>query len=58
MHPVPHPTDLQYHYDFGITDYDMTVTVELLYMPFGVKDNDTFTWQKVTKQVSIEKGGV
>ena len=41
-----------------ILDYDMTVTVELLYEPFGVKDSDTFTWQKVTKQVSIEKGGV
>jgi hypothetical protein len=41
-----------------ILDYDMTVTVELLYEPFGVKDSDTFTWQKVSKQVSIEKGGV
>jgi len=41
-----------------ILDYDMDVTVELLYMPFGVKDADTFTWQSVTKKVSIEKGGV
>jgi hypothetical protein len=41
-----------------ILDYDMTVTAELMYMPFGVKDADTFTWQSVTKKVSIEKGGV
>jgi len=41
-----------------ILDYDMTVTVELMYEPFGTNDTDTFTWQKVTKKVSIEKGGV
>ena len=41
-----------------ILDYDMTVTVELMYEPFGTKDSDTFTWQSVTKKVSIEKGGV
>lgn len=41
-----------------ILDYDMTVTVELMYLPFGTKDSDMFTWQKVTKTVSIEKGGV
>jgi hypothetical protein len=35
----------------------MTVDVELMYLPFGTKD-DKFTWQKVTKKVSIEKGGV
>ena len=40
-----------------IKDYDMTVDVELMYLPFGTKD-DKFTWQKVTKKVSIEKGGV
>jgi hypothetical protein len=41
-----------------ILDYDMTITVELMYEPFGIKDGDTFTWQKVSKKVSIEKGGV
>ena len=40
-----------------ILDYDMTVDVELMYLPFGTRD-DNFTWQKVTKKVSIEKGGV
>jgi hypothetical protein len=40
-----------------IKDYDMTVDVELMYLPFGTRD-DKFTWQKVTKKVSIEKGGV
>jgi hypothetical protein len=41
-----------------ILDYDMTVDVELLYLPFGTRDSDTFTWHKVTKKVSIEKGGI
>ena len=40
-----------------ILDYDMTIDVELVYMPFGTRD-DSFTWQKVTKKVSLEKGGV
>ena len=39
-------------------EYDMTVDVELWYLPFGNKDSDPFLWQKVTKKVSIEKGGV
>jgi len=41
-----------------ILDYGMTVDVELMYLPFGTKESGQFTWQKVTKQVSIEKGGV
>ena len=41
-----------------IKDYDMTVGVELMYLPFGTKESGQFTWQKVTKKVSIEKGGV
>jgi hypothetical protein len=41
-----------------IQDYDMTVDVELIYRPFGTKESGQFTWQKVTKKVSIEKGGV
>ena len=41
-----------------ILDYDMTVDVELMYLPFGTKESGQFTWQKVTKKVSIEKGGV
>ena len=40
-----------------ILDYDMTIDVELVYMPFGTRD-DSFTWHKVTKKVSLEKGGV
>ncbi len=50
------------HENFDISfpagEYDMTVDVELWYLPFGVRDNDPFLWQKVTKKVSIEKGGV
>jgi hypothetical protein len=41
-----------------ILDHDMTIDVELMYLPFGTKESGQFTWQKVTKKVSIEKGGV
>ncbi len=41
-----------------ILDYDMIVDVELMYLPFGTKESGQFTWRKVTKKVSIEKGGV
>jgi len=41
----------------NILDYDMTVDVELIYEPFGDKDTG-ISWYKVTKKVSIEKGGV
>jgi hypothetical protein len=42
----------------NILDHEMTVDVELMYLPFGTKESGQFTWQKVTKKVSIEKGGV
>jgi hypothetical protein len=41
-----------------IIDYDMTIDVELMYLPFGTKESGQFTWQKVTRKVSVEKGGV
>jgi hypothetical protein len=41
-----------------ILDHDMTIDVELMYLPFGTKESGQFTWHKVTKKVSIEKGGV
>ena len=41
-----------------IMDYDMTIDVELMYLPFGTKESGQFTWQKVTRKVSVEKGGV
>jgi len=42
----------------NILDYDMTVDVELIYLPFGNKESGAFTWKKETRKVSIEKGGV
>jgi len=42
----------------NILDYDMTIDVELMYLPFGTKESGQFTWRKVTKKVSIEKGGM
>ncbi len=41
-----------------IKDNDMTVDVELMYLPFGTVDSGKFSWHKVTRKVSIEKGGV
>ncbi len=41
-----------------ILDYDMTIDIELMYLPFGTKESGQFTWQKITRKVSIEKGGV
>jgi len=40
-----------------ILDYEMTVDVELIYEPFGTKDSG-MTWQKYSKKVVLEKGGV
>ena len=40
-----------------IRDYDMTVDIELTYEPFGDKETG-IQWHKVTKKVSLEKGGV
>ena len=48
--------DFEIPYPAG--EYEMTVEVELMYLPFGTKESEQFTWQKVTKKVSIEKGGV
>ena len=48
--------DFEIPYPAG--EYEMTVEVELMYLPFGTKESGQFTWQKVTKKVSIEKGGV
>jgi hypothetical protein len=41
----------------NILDYDMTVDIELIYMPFGERDTG-ITWHKVTKKIALEKGGV
>lgn len=41
----------------NILDYEMTVDVELIYEPFGSKDTG-ITWQKYSKKVTLEKGGV
>jgi hypothetical protein len=40
-----------------ILDHEMTVDIELIYEPFGDKETG-ITWHKVTRKVSIEKGGV
>ncbi len=48
--------DFEIPYPAG--EYEMTVEVELMYLPFGTKESGQFTWQKTTKKVSIEKGGV
>ena len=40
-----------------ILDHEMTVDVELMYQPFGDRETGV-TWYKVTKKVTIEKGGV
>jgi len=41
-----------------ILAHDMTIDIELWYLPFGVKDEEnSFLWQKVTKSVSISKTG-
>ena len=41
----------------NILDHEMTVDIELTYMPFGDKDTG-ITWHKVTKKITLEKGGV
>jgi hypothetical protein len=42
----------------NILDYDMTIDMELMYLPFGTVESGKFSWRKVTRKVSIEKGGV
>ena len=41
----------------NILDHEMTVDIELIYMPFGERDTG-ITWHKVTKKIALEKGGV
>jgi hypothetical protein len=41
----------------NILDHEMTVDIELIYMPFGERDTG-ITWHKVTKKITLEKGGV
>ena len=41
----------------NILDHEMTVDIELIYEPFGDKDTG-ISWHKVTKKVTLEKGGV
>lgn len=38
----------------NIVDYEMTVDIELIYMPFGERDTGT-TWHKVSKKIPLEK---
>ena len=56
--PPGRPVHENFDISFPSGEYEMTVDVELVYLPFGARDSDPFTWQKVTKKVSIEKGGV
>ncbi len=56
--PPNRPVKEDFEILFPAGEYDMTVDVELMYLPFGNKEGGQFTWQKVTKKVSIEKGGV
>jgi hypothetical protein len=56
--PPNRPVKEDFEILFPSGEYDMTVDVELMYLPFGNKESGQFTWQKVTKKVSIEKGGV
>ena len=41
-----------------ITDHEMTITVELWYMPYGKKDDDASLWRKATKKVKLQKGWI
>jgi len=41
----------------NILDHEMTVDIELIYMPFGERDTG-ITWHKVTRKITLEKGGV
>lgn len=40
-----------------ILSYDMTVDIELWYLPFGTKTDSPFLWHKVTKKIEISKTG-
>lgn len=41
----------------NILESELNITVELWYMPFGVKDDNATLWQKVEKKVSVSKTG-
>lgn len=41
----------------NILTHDMTVDVELWYMPYGTKEADGFLWKKETKKIRIDSGG-
>lgn len=40
-----------------VLSHDMTVDIELWYLPFGTKTDSPFLWHKVTKKVEISKTG-
>jgi hypothetical protein len=40
----------------NILDNEMTVDIELMYMPFGDREAG-ISWHKVTKKITLEKGG-
>ena len=54
---IPYPAEFTKEGKTNILDHEMTVDIELTYMPFGDKDTG-ITWHKVTKKVTLEKGGV
>ncbi len=56
--PPNRPVHENFEIPYPAGEYDMTVDVELMYLPFGTVESGKFSWQKVTKKVSIEKGGV
>ena len=53
---IPYPVKKRGTRKSRITDHEMTITVELWYMPFGKKDDDAFLWRKTTKNVKLHKG--
>lgn len=56
--PPDRPVHENYEIPYPEGEYDMTVDAELMYLPFGTVESGKFSWQKVTKKISIEKGGV
>ncbi len=56
--PPNRPVHENFEIPYPTGEYDMTVDVELMYLPFGTKESGTFSWRKFTKKVSIERGGV
>jgi hypothetical protein len=58
--PPNRPVKENFEIPYPAGEFDMTVDVELWYLPFGTKSDpdNAFLWQKVTKKASIDKGGV